>query len=429
MAAPQTFVIIGAGLAGTRAATTLRKEGFAGRIVLLSDETHRPYDRVTLSKHYLTGRPGFHGLFLHDEAFYADQRIELHLGVTVDRLDIRRHDVVLTSGKRFRYDALLLATGAEPNQWRGRGSDLDGVHYVRTLADADRLRAALEQTARTGGQVAVIGTGWIGCEVAAAARQLGPPVSLIGRTPLPLARQVGPGIAGYFRSVHEHHGVELLLGSDVTALTGAGSVQDVVLADGRVVPADVVIVGIGARPRTELAVAAGLAVDDGIVTDALLRTSEPDVFAAGDVASVPNAALGRRTRLEHFATAIVEGAAAARSMLGAGEPYSQIPFFFSDQYQIWMECTGDPAAGDDYVVRALPGTDPNVASGNGSGPATGSEEFLAFWLRDGRLAAGMNVNVKGVPDRIAALIADGRPVDRAALADPAVPLEDVVAHG
>lgn len=406
-----TFVIIGTGRAGIRAAEVLRESGFDGRVVLISDENEHPYDRVTLSKHYLYGARGFHTLYFHDREFYAARGMELQLGTPVSSIDPGRGDVVLSSGKRYRYDKLLLATGCAARRWEGRGSDLDGVHYVRTLHDATRLRDALMATAEQGGRVAVVGTGWVGCEVAAAARELGLPVSLIGRGALPLDRQVGSRIGAFFRRAHEARGVDLYLGTGVAALAGTGVVESVVLTDGNLVDADLVVFGIGASPRVRLASAAGLAVDDGIVTDEYFATSAPNIFAAGDVANVPNAAVGRRGRVEHYAAALTQGAGAARSMLGVREPYAQIPFFFSDQYDIWMECTGDLDDADDFVMRTL----------------SGSETFLAFWLRGGRLAAGMNVNIKGVPEQIRALIAGGRQVDRDRLADPGVPLDEVAA--
>lgn len=418
MADDETIVIIGTGRAGTKAAETLRGEGFTGRVVLISDEREQPYDRVTLSKHYLYRTPGFHGLYFHDDAFYAERGIELQLGTPVTAIDPGRHDVVLSSGKRYRYEKLLLATGVAANRWDGRGGDLAGVHYVRTLADANRLRGDLEQASERGGSVVVVGAGWIGCEVAAAAWELGLPVSLIGRGSVPLEQQVGPQIGEFFRRAHASRGVDLHLGAEVAALGGAGSVENVVLSDGNLVEADVVVFGIGAAPRVELAEAAGLEVagpeaGGGIVTDEFFATSTPGIFAAGDVANVPNAALGRRSRMEHYGAAFAQGVAAARSMLGKREPYSQIPFFFSDQFDIWMECTGDLAGADDVVLRTLPGTD----------------RFIAFWLRDGMLAAGMNINIKGVPEEVKVLIAAGGPVDRAKLADPDVPLAEVLPGG
>lgn len=407
----ETMVIIGTGRAGTQAAMTLREEGFAGRVVLVGEDPEPPYDRVTLSKHYLYGKPGFHGLHFHDPAFYTEHGIEWQRDSRVAAIDLARGQLLLGDGTRQHYDKLLLATGVAARRWDGPGAELPGVHYLRTLADARQLRGALNRSADRGGSVAVIGTGWIGCEVAAAAWELGLSVSLIGRDRLPLAKRVGPEIGEFFRRAHAQHGIELYLGTGVAALHGSDEVQAVELSDGRRVAADVVVVGIGASPRTELAVAAGIDVASaaqggGIVTDEHFRTSADAVFAAGDVANVPNAALGRRVRLEHYAIAQAQGRAAARAMLGVREVYAQVPFFFSDQFDIWMEATGAPADGDDFVLRNYPGRD----------------RFIAFWLRDGRLAAGMNINIKGVPAAIEALVEAGRPVDRDRLADPNVPL-------
>ncbi|MEO7125570.1 MAG: FAD-dependent oxidoreductase [Nakamurella sp.] len=416
MADQRTFVIVGAGLAGARAAQILREDGFDGHIILVGDEPVRPYDRVTLSKHYLYRTPGFHGLYLHDDAYYGANDIELKVGTSVAKIDVGRGDVVLASGKRLRYDALLLTTGAEPNKWTGRGADLNGVHYLRTLADADQLRTAFDSVAKADGSVVVVGTGWVGLEVAAAARELGIAVDLVGRSTVPLERQVGSEMGRFFRDLHLEHDVTLHFGTDVAALSGAGSVEEVVLADGSVLPADLVVFGIGASPRTGLAASAGLTIDDGIVTDEYFRTSIPNIYAAGDCAMVRNMALesphGRHSRLGHFSAAFAQGPGAARSMLGNGRPYSQVPFFFSDQYDMWMEFTGDATAADQLVVRTLPG----------------AETFIAFWLRNGRLAAGMNVNIKGVPDTIRELIEAAQPIDPAKLADPTIPLAATGLH-
>ena len=410
MSERRTFVIVGAGFAGARAAITLRAEGFDGRVLLLGDEPVRPYDRVTLSKHYLYGKPGLHSLFVHDETFYAAHNIELRVSTPVVAVDVGAWQVELASGERIGYDALLLTTGCEPRRWAGPGSGLGGVHYLRTLADADRLRAALVAAAAHSGRLVVVGTGWIGCEIAAAARELGIDVALVGRSSVPLEHQLGARMAGFYRDLHAEHGVELYGGREVTELRGQGSVRAVVLSDGTVLPADVVVFGIGARPRVGLARAAGLTVDNGIMTDAQFATSAPRVFAAGDVANVWNGAQGRRTRLEHWAAALRQGPAAARAMLGDRHPYSQIPFFFTDQYDVWMEVTGETAGADEFVTRTLPG----------------DRAFIAFWLRGGRLAAGMNVNIKGIPDLVGALISGGRRINARALADPDIPLADTV---
>ena len=410
MGARRTFVIVGAGFAGALAAQTLREEGFDGRVVLVGDEPARPYDHVPLSKQYLLGKPGLHRLFVHDDGYYAENGIELLRADPAVAIDSTAHRVILASGTRIGWDALLLATGSAARRFHGDGADLARVHYLRTLADADRLRATLGDLAARAGRVAVVGSGWIGCEIASAARQLGVAVALVSRSELPLERPLGREMATFYRDLHTEHGVTVFAGRTVVALRGAGSVREVRLSDGNAVAVDAVVFGIAAAARVELAAAAGLAVDGGIVTDGRFRTSAAGIFAAGDVASVWNDALGRRTRFEHWAAALKQGPAAARSMLGARQPYSQIPFFFSDQYDVWMEFTGEVADGDDLVVRHCPG----------------NRAFIACWLRAGRLAAAMNVNVHGVPDIAGALIAGGRHLDRAALADPDIPLQHTV---
>lgn len=411
----KTIVIIGTGRAGVQAAMTLREGNTTCRLILISEDSDRPYDKVPLSKHYLYGEPGFHSLYFNHENYYAENDIELWLDSPVAAIDTKQRIVKLRSGKSQGYDQLLLATGLAANHWTGPGADLAGVHYLRMLADANGLRKSLNQVAEDGGSVAVVGAGWIGCEAAAAAYEHGVSVSLIGRDRLPLVKQVGPKIAEFFRRAHAEHGIQLHLGTDVTALHGRDSVEAVELFDGKQVDADIVIFGIGATPRTELAVAAGLEVatpkdGGGIITDEYLETSAPGVFAAGDVANVPNAALGRRSRREHHMTAKKQGAAAARSMLGMGKPYDQVPFFFSDQFDIWMEATGDLSDTDDFVLREYDGKD----------------KFIAFWLRDGKLTAGMNVNIKGVPADIEALIKSGKQMNRDKLANNNVPLQEML---
>lgn len=408
MSDKQTFVIVGAGLAGAKAAQTLREEGFDGRVLLLGDEPARPYDHVPLSKQYLHHEPGFHKLYFHDEGYYAAHDIDLRMNTPVSDLDATARRVQLDSGEQIDYDALLLTTGAEPRRLRLPGSELAGIHYLRTLADAQRLRDALQSA----GRVVVIGAGWIGCEVASSARGLGLEVTLIGRSALPLERTLGPQMATFYRDLHAEHGVDLRMGVDVIELRGAGTVEAVALSDGQVLPADLVVVGIGALPRTALAQRAELAVHNGIVTDERMATSSHGVFAAGDVANAWHPALGRRLRLEHWSAALNQGPVAARNMMGLATTYSRVPFFFSDQYDVWMEYSGDATDADRLVVRRLPG----------------EREFIAFWLRDERVVAGMNVNIRDIAPAIAALVASKAAVDPAALADPDVEVRSLVAQ-
>lgn len=406
MSDARTFVIVGASLAGAKAAETLRQEGFGGKVLLIGDEPLRPYQRPPLSKDYLQGKAGVEKVFLHDESYYGDHDIDLRLSSPVRALDTESREVVLASGESVGYDAVLLATGAAPRRLPVPGADLAGVHYLRDLADADDLRAAIA----SGGRVVVIGAGWIGCEVAASARQLGADVAMVEVGQLPLERVLGPELGGFYREVHADHGVELHFGVGVEALRGGNKVEEVHLADGTVLAGDVVVVGVGVAPRVEIAEAAGLALDNGIVTDEHLATSAPGVFAAGDVASAWHPVLARRIRLEHWSSALNQGPAAAKNMLGTPTPYERIPYFFSDQYDVGMEYSGYATDWDEIVFRGDP---------------TG-REFVAFWLKNGLVMAGMNVNVWDVAEPIAALVAAQRPVDVALLVDPDVELATLV---
>ena len=399
----QTFVIVGAGLAGAKAAETLREEGYDGRLVLLGAEPERPYERPPLSKEYLRGETDREQAYVHEAAFYEEHGIELRSGEHVVRLDPGRRELTLQSDEPLAYDRLLLATGSAPRRLSIPGSELEGVHYLRTFGDSDALRARLD----AGGRLVVIGAGWIGCEVAASARQRGIEVTVIAPHPVPFARVLGSEVGAIYRDIHVDHGVEMLLGTGAAALEGADSVERVRLNDGRTIDCDSVVVGIGATPRAILAAAAGLAVDNGILVDERLETSAPGVFAAGDVANQLHPSLGR-LRVEHWDNALQQGPAAARSMLGSTEGYARLPYFFSDQYDVGMEYSGHATDWDRIVFRGDPA----------------EREFIVFWLRDGRVLAGMNVNVWDVAETIRGLI--GHPVDEGRLADPDVPLEQTV---
>jgi 3-phenylpropionate/trans-cinnamate dioxygenase ferredoxin reductase component len=404
----QTFVIVGASLAGAKAAETLREEGFAGRVVLIGEETERPYERPPLSKGYLLGTDEPDSVFVHEPGWYAEHDVELRLGTVVSALDRPAKQVVLAGGERVGYDRLLLTTGSVVRRLDLPGADLAGVDYLRRLPDALRISALLE----AGRRIVVIGAGWIGLEVAAAARQRGAEVTVVEMLELPLQRVLGDELGRVFADLHREHGVDLRLGAGVREIRGdGGRVTAVVLADGTELPADAVVVGVGIAPATALAEAAGLDVQNGIQVDAALRTSDPDIFAAGDVANALHPLLGERIRVEHWANALNGGPAAARSMLGQQVSYDQVPYFFSDQYDLGMEYAGyaPPGRYDKVVFRGdLPG-----------------REFIAFWLRDGRVLAGMNVNIWDVTDAIADLVRSGAVVDEARLTDPKVALTDL----
>jgi 3-phenylpropionate/trans-cinnamate dioxygenase ferredoxin reductase component len=401
-----TFLVVGASLAGARAAQTLREEGFEGRIVLVGDEPVRPYQRPPLSKEYLQGRAGLDKVFVHDEAYYREHDIDLRLSTHVDALDTKTREIVLASGGRLAYDAVLLTTGAEPRQLTVPGSELEGVHSLRTLADSDRLRAAIAAATR----VVVIGGGWIGCEVAAAARLAGTEVAVVEAGALPLERALGPELGAFYRDLHADHGVEWHLASGVTEVRGSTRAEEVRLVDGTVLRGDLFVSGVGVAPRTALAAGAGLTVDNGVVTDEFLRTSAPGVFAAGDVASAWHPLLHSRIRLEHWSSALNQGPVAAKNMLGMQLAYERIPYFFSDQYDVGMEYSGHAVDWDQIVYRGDPAT----------------RDFVAFWLKADVLLAGMAVNTWDMADPIAALVAGQRPVDVDRLRDPDVELSQVV---
>jgi 3-phenylpropionate/trans-cinnamate dioxygenase ferredoxin reductase component len=404
----RTFLIVGASLAGAKAAETLRAEGFAGRVILVGEEPEFPYERPPLSKGYLLGTQEREKAFLHERGWYDEQNIELRTGVRVEMIDPAEHTVTVAAGERLDYDKLLLTTGSVVRRLQVPGADLDGVHYLRGIEQADALRGVLGE----GVGLVVVGGGWIGLEVTAAARAHGASVTLVEVGSLPLQRVLGDEVAVVFADLHAEHGVDLRLGAGVREVVGSGGrVGSVTLDDGTSVPADAVVVGVGITPAVELAEAAGLAVDNGVLTDAALRTSDPDIYAAGDVANGYNPLLGHRIRVEHWANALHGGPAAARSMLGQEVVFDRVPYFFSDQYDLGMEYSGhaEPGGYDQVVFRGdVPG-----------------REFVAFWLADGRVVAGMNVNVWDVTDDIQRLVRSGSPVNPDRLTNPAVALTDV----
>ena len=405
MTGDQTFVIVGASLAGAKAAETLRAEGFDGRLVLIGAEHERPYERPPLSKDYLRGEVGREKVYVHDEAFYADHGVDLRLGRTAVSLDTSISQVEFDDGKRLRYDRLLLTTGAAPRRLSIPGETLDGVLYLRSVEDSDVLRERLDR----GGLVVVIGAGWIGVEVAASARQRGLEVTVIDPHTVPLERALGTDVGAIYRDIHTDHGVRMLLGTGVAAFEGDQAVERVRTSDGRELDCDFVVVGVGVQPRTQLALHGGLYVDDGILVNEHLQTSMPDVYAAGDVAMTHYPFYGARIRVEHWANALHQGPAAARNMLGRADAYDRLPYFFSDQYDVGMEYSGFARTWDRVVFRGDPA----------------SREFIAFWLAGDRVLAGMNVNVWDVADPIRRLIHDRVGVDDRRLTDPDVPLDQL----
>jgi 3-phenylpropionate/trans-cinnamate dioxygenase ferredoxin reductase subunit len=410
----QTFVVVGASLAGAKAAEGMRDAGFEGRIVLVGDEHDRPYERPELSKGFLKGKKEAADLLVHEPGWYDENRVELRLGTAVAGIHRDEHEVELAGGERLGYDRLLLATGATPRRIEVPGGDLEGVRYLRRVGDA----ATLRQIFVGGGvRLVVVGGGWIGLEVAAAARGHGVEVTVVEPQPTPLYAVLGREVGQVFADLHRANGVDLRLGAGVASFSGEGGKVTAVTTDaGDDLAADLVVVGVGIRPNVALAEAAGLDVDNGVLVDALLASSDPDVFAAGDVANAEHPLYGARVRVEHWANALNQGKAAGRNMAGAGEPYVRVPYFYTDQYDLSMEYYGYTGReGHDRVVFR--------------GEPVGGGEWLAFWLRDGRVRAAMNVNVWDQADALKKLTRDQTEVDPEALADPSVDLAGLAGSG
>jgi len=400
-----TDVVIGGGLAAARAAVTLRESGTSTDVVLIGEETVAPYERPELSKGYLAGTTDRSRLDVRPADWYAEHEVSLLLGRTAVRIDRDAHEVELDGGERVGYTRLLLATGSAPVRPPLPGADLDGVLLLRRLEDSHALRAAIA----AGGPLVVIGAGWIGLEVTAVARTAGVEVTLLEQRPTPLHAVVGEQVGAAFTELHRSHGVDVRTGVTVAAIRGdAGRVTGVELEGGEVLPAAAVVVGVGIRPRTELAEKAGLTVDDGILVDARLRTEDPAIWAAGDVANALNGWAGRHVRVEHFSNAADQGAFAARSMAGADTEWATPPFFWSDQYDVGLEYRGlaDPAT-DRLVLRGTPAAAP----------------WQAFWLdADDRVTAAMHVNAWDDAKTLERFVTDRVAVDAEALADPRRPL-------
>jgi 3-phenylpropionate/trans-cinnamate dioxygenase ferredoxin reductase subunit len=402
------IVIIGGGAAGMKAAQTLRSEGFEGAVTIVGADPEAPYQRPPLSKGYLMGSESRESVFFEQQDWYGEHDIALRTGAQATAIDRAAREVALSDGDRLPYDHLLIATGSRPRSLTLEGADLPGVVSLRTLADADLLKDAFTRAQR----VAIVGGGWIGLEVAAAARSAEIEVTVLESAELPLVHVLGPEVAQIFADLHRKHGVDLRCGVHVREFLGsADGVSSVELGDGTNVSADLVVLGVGAEPNVELAEVAGLQVDDGVVVDEYLRTADPRIWAAGDVASAWHPVLERRIRVAHIENALGQGPAAARSMLGTGAPYTDPPFFYTDQYDLGME----------YIGYVAPGTDVDVVLRGDVDELA----FVAFWVSGDRVLAGMHVNLWDATDHIRDLVASGRAVDRARLADAGVPLQEL----
>ncbi len=401
-----TFAIAGGGLAAAKAIESLRASGFEGRIVLVGAEPHLPYERPPLSKGYLLGSEDLEKAFVQPRGWYVDHDVELRLGTTATGLDPDAH-VLSTDGGVVDYDRLLIATGARPRRLALADDSGAPVAYLRSIEDSRHLKAAL----RPGHRVVVIGGGWIGLEVAAAARTAGAEVVVLEALELPLVRVLGREVAEVFGSLHTEHGVDLRTGVSVASVAQEDGQALVTLADGSSVTADLLVVGVGAVPNTELADAAGLDTENGVVVDEHLRASHPDVFAAGDVANAYHPVLGRHVRVEHWDTAIQQGRTAARNMLDVKEPYTRLPYFFTDQYDLGVEYVGSigPDGYDEVVLRGdVPG-----------------RRLTAFWVRGDSVLAGMHANDWDAIEPIRSIVTAGH-VDLTRLRDPGTPLDAVV---
>lgn len=408
MSEQRTVIVAGGGLAAAKTAEALRGEGFDGAIVLVGAESEPPYERPGLSKGYLQGGDTRESLDVLPAQWYRDNAVDLRLGSAVTTLDAAAHEIGTADGARTRYDTLVLATGSRARRLDLPRADPAGVHHLRDVGDSDRLRAALAPGAR----VVIVGGGWIGLETAAAAIAAGAQVSVVEVEDLPLARVLGPEVARVFADLHRAHGVDLRVGRQVRDVVAAAAGGNTVhLDDGTALPADVVLVGIGAVPNVEFARDGGIEVDNGVLVDEHLRASHPDVLAVGDIANAWHPALGRRIRVEHWANALNQPAVAARSVLGMPASYDRPPYFFTDQFDLGMEFTGwfDPAQPYDLVVRG----------------DLEAREFVAFWLVENRVAAAMNVNIWDVTEHLGRLVRDRATPARARLSDPDVAVADL----
>lgn len=403
------MVIIGGGLAGATAAHTLRSEGYTGQVTIVAEEPETPYQRPPLSKGFLAGKEGEDALLPYPASWYPEHNVTLRTNTAATAINPARHTVSLTDGSELSYAKLLIATGASPRVIPFPGVDLDGVHYFRSKADAVGMKELLSAG---GHNLVMIGSGWIGMEIAATARELGNNVTLLGLEEVPLSIAIGNELGAVFAARHEEAGVKFVLPSSAAEIKGdGGHVTEVITTTGETLPADLVIVAVGVVPNSALAKEAGLEINNGIQVDSSLQTSDPDIFAAGDVANSLHPVTGAYARSEHWANAIASGKVAAKSMLGQAAVLDDIPYFYTDQFDLGMEYSGFGALAKDAKV---------VIRGS-----LQKREFIAFWVLEGRVVAGMNVNVWDVQDGIKDLISSARTVDAAKLADPQTPLGEL----
>jgi 3-phenylpropionate/trans-cinnamate dioxygenase ferredoxin reductase subunit len=400
MAGP--IVIVGASLAGGTAAVTLREEGYEGEIVLVGAEPHPPYERPPLSKEFLRGEKPFEKALVKSADYWASAGIDARFGGRVERVDPDRREVALAGGERIPYEKVLVTTGGRNRRLAVPGADLEGVHDLRTVEDAERIRA----DAGRARAAVVVGMGFIGSEVAASLRAMGCEVTAIEPFPTPLYRVLGPEVGAALAALHRDHGVRTIFEDQVEAFRGSGRVEEVVTARGERIGCDLAVVGVGIEPAVEVVAGTRVALENGILVDSLCRTSVPDVYAAGDVANHEHPLFGRRMRVEHWQNAIRQGQAAARSMLGKGAPYAEVHWFWSDQYDANLQYAGHHTRWDRLVVRG----------------SLEERSFVAFYLADGLVDAAVALNRGRDLRRAMGIIQARRPVDPDALADEAVDL-------
>lgn len=403
---PERFVIVGANLAGGTAAATLREQGFGGEVVLIGEEPQLPYERPPLSKEYLRGEKPFEDALLRPTDFWADHDIETLLGARVVRVHAAELSVELAGGDRLSCDKLLIATGCRNRRPPVPGLDLEGVHDLRTAWDADRIRSEIA----AGRKAVVVGMGFIGAEVAASLRRSGVEVAAIEPLETPLHSALGGTIGRVFEAIHRDEGVDLVLGDAAAAFEGAGRVERVVTREGRSIECDFAVFGVGVEPVTDLVAEAGVEVDNGIVVDELCRTTIPGIFAAGDVTNHYHPLAGRTVRVEHWQNALKQGAAAALSMIGRPQPYGDVHWFWSDQYDHNLQYAGFLAGWDEMIVRG----------------SIEERNFVAFYLKGGKLQAAVGLNRGREVRRSMPLIRAGSQVSVEKLRDEDVDLRKVV---
>jgi 3-phenylpropionate/trans-cinnamate dioxygenase ferredoxin reductase component len=403
MATGEGCVVVGGGLTGATVVQALRDGGYSEPVVLIGEEHERPYERPALSKDYLQGKTAAEDLYVHPSTWYADHQVQARFGEVAVEIDPGLAQVRLRSGETFTYRQLVLATGASPRIPTLPGTELSGVHTLRRITDADTLQAALKPDR----QLVIVGGGWIGLEVAAAARLAGVAVTVLEAGDVPLQRVLGDQLGQHFAALHRQHGVDLRTRTHVQALVGSAGRVAAVQTDAGLIPADEVLIAVGVTPNTSLAAAAGLTIDNGIVVDEQLRSSDPAILAAGDLANAHHRVLGRRLRVEHWDNAIRQGQLAAKTILGEGDRYDWQPYFYTDQYDLGMEYVGHSHPDDQVIIRG------DLDSG----------AFLAFWTRQQTVTAAMNVNTWDVNDQLRALV--GRRIPDRRLQDTTVALEDL----